>query len=133
MLKLATEISSNSRKGKINTMNFNLKQIFFIKLRRKIWRLSMHLKHKSLIFVGVKNYPTNSYMFEVDIRNTRTRCEICSKLTINIPGFFSTADFQHVFVFRIVTFIFIVRMICIIVIIFIVLIICRKIGIWCTF
>ena len=31
------------------------------------------------------SYPAGNYMFKVNNRNTRTRCEICSKLTINIP------------------------------------------------
>ena len=34
----------------------------------------------SLISGGV--YPAGIYLFKVDNRNTRTRCEICSKLTI---------------------------------------------------
>ena len=29
--------------------------------------------------------PAGSYMFKVNNRNTRTRCEICSKLAIKIP------------------------------------------------
>ena len=29
--------------------------------------------------------PVYNYMFKVNNRNTRTRCEICSKLTIKIP------------------------------------------------
>ena len=29
--------------------------------------------------------PTGNYMFKVNNRNTRTRCEICSKLTIKTP------------------------------------------------
>ena len=29
------------------------------------------------------NYPAGIYLFKVNNRNTRTRCEICSKLTIN--------------------------------------------------
>ena len=29
--------------------------------------------------------PAGIYMFKVNKRNTRTRCEICSKLTIKIP------------------------------------------------
>ena len=29
--------------------------------------------------------PTGNYMFKVNDRNTRTRCGICSKLTIKIP------------------------------------------------
>ena len=32
------------------------------------------------------NYiPAGIYLFKVNNRNTRTRCEICSKLTINTP------------------------------------------------
>ena len=31
------------------------------------------------------NIPAGSYMFKVDNKNTRTRCEICSKLTIKTP------------------------------------------------
>ena len=34
------------------------------------------------IFLTTKLYPTAKYMFKVNNRNTRTRCEICSKLTI---------------------------------------------------
>ena len=30
-------------------------------------------------------YPVGNYMFKVGNRNIRTRCEICSKLTIKIP------------------------------------------------
>ena len=29
--------------------------------------------------------PAGIYLFKVNNRNTRTRCEICSKLTINTP------------------------------------------------
>ena len=31
------------------------------------------------------NNPAGNYMFKVNNKNTRTRCEICSKLTIKIP------------------------------------------------
>ena len=31
------------------------------------------------------NYPVGNYMFEVNNENTRTRCEICSKLIIKTP------------------------------------------------
>ena len=30
-------------------------------------------------------FPAGTYMFKVNNRNTRTRCEICSELTINTP------------------------------------------------
>ena len=32
-----------------------------------------------------KTFPAGNYMFKVNNRNTRTRCEIYSKLTIKIP------------------------------------------------
>ena len=34
---------------------------------------------------GFLVYPAGNYMFNINNRNTRTRCEICSKLTIKIP------------------------------------------------
>ena len=30
-------------------------------------------------------YPAGNYMFKVNNRNSRTRCELCSKLTIKTP------------------------------------------------
>ena len=40
-----------------------------------------------IIFVSVKVgiKPAGNKMFKVNNRNTRTRCEICSKLTIKVP------------------------------------------------
>ena len=76
------------KRFRINKMNFSVKQTFFKKLSRKIWRFAMHVKHKSLVFVMEKNYPVNSYMFKIDIKSSRTRYEICSKLTIKTPGHF---------------------------------------------
>ena len=37
------------------------------------------------ILVQQDNFTTGNYMFKVNNRNTRTSCEICSKLTIKIP------------------------------------------------
>ena len=34
-------------------------------------------------------YPANIYLFKVNNRNTRKRCEICSKLTIKAPDVFN--------------------------------------------
>ena len=31
------------------------------------------------------SFPVGNYMFKVNNRSTRTRCEICSKLTVKIP------------------------------------------------
>ena len=39
-----------------------------------------------MIFVVKNNYSVNNYMFKIDIKSTRTRCEICLKLTIKTPG-----------------------------------------------
>ena len=44
----------------------------------------MHVKHKSLIFVVEKKLVNND-MFKIDIKNTRTKYEICLKLTIKTP------------------------------------------------
>ena len=44
-------------------------------------------------------FPANIYMFKVNNRNTRTRCEICLKLTVKTP--FSRVfivDFEQVHV-----------------------------------
>ena len=35
--------------------------------------------------IAQHTYPAGNYMFKVNNRNTRTRCEICSKLTIKTP------------------------------------------------
>ena len=46
-------------------------------------KLSHHFplsKHNQMIFI-----PAGMYLLKVNNRNTRTRCEICSKLTINTP------------------------------------------------
>ena len=36
-------------------------------------------------FTSTVTSPSGIYLFKVNNRNTRTRCEICSKLTINTP------------------------------------------------
>ena len=48
---------------------------------------NIFLAHNKRSFLEVFRLaiPTGSYMFKVNIRNTRTRCEICSKLTIKTP------------------------------------------------
>ena len=47
------------------------------------WEVAIFLK-SSLLFQQ-PTFPAGNYMFKVKYRNTRTRCEICSKLTIKIP------------------------------------------------
>ena len=44
-------------------------------------------------------FPACNYMFKVNNRNTRTRCEICSELTIKTPTAFysvSIVNFEQV-------------------------------------
>ena len=42
---------------------------------------NIYIRYKSNIGMT----PAGIYLFKVNNRNTRTRCEICSKLTINTP------------------------------------------------
>ena len=90
----------------------------------------MHVKHESLIFLGVTKYPADNCLCKFDIKNVRIRCQIFSKLTIKTPELFF---FEHVFVCCVVTFIFVVWMIFIILVIFIAFMISKKTGVWCTF
>ena len=39
---------------------------------------------EEVLYSSIKK-PAGNYMFKVNNRNTRTRCEICSKLTIKTP------------------------------------------------
>ena len=52
-------------------------------------------------FMCRRVFPANNYLFKVNNRNTRKRCEICSKLTIKTrktwTSFcFFTVNFEHV-------------------------------------
>ena len=47
--------------------------------------LSEVLTSSSTIFIFSHKNPSNNYLLKIDSRNTRKRCEICSKLTIKIP------------------------------------------------
>ena len=47
----------------------------------------MLVKYKSLIFEMGKKL-VNNYKYEIDIKNSRTRWEICSKITIKTPKLF---------------------------------------------
>ena len=51
-----------------------------------------------MIYIASK-YSAGIYMLKVNNRNTRARCEICSKLTIKIPerlsGIF-IVNFEHI-------------------------------------
>ena len=42
-------------------------------------------KKSNFSFNFASSNPAGNYMFKADNRNTRTGCEICSKLTLKIP------------------------------------------------
>ena len=47
------------------------------------------VEHLRTAFLSLlSSSPDGNYMFKVNHRNTRTRCEICSKLTTKTPGVF---------------------------------------------
>ena len=54
----------------------------------------MLLYPETVIVVSVSD-PANIYLFKVDNRNTRKKCEICSKLTIKTPGDF-IVNFEYI-------------------------------------
>ena len=58
----------NIRSNVFNDNNINIQSDTFIVNFEQIWY-----------------NPAGSYMFKVNNRNTRTRCEVCSKLTIKTP------------------------------------------------
>ena len=53
----------------------------------KVTVKGLHNQKKVLSAIAIKinDIPAGNYMFKVNNRNTRTRCEIWSKLTIKIP------------------------------------------------
>ena len=48
-------------------------------------RCNLFLYANDPCLVFQSNTPAGNYMFKVNNRNTRARCEICSKLTIKTP------------------------------------------------
>ena len=43
---------------------------------------SLHQNKIIIAMMKIKSYPTDIYLFKVNNKNTKTMCEICSKLTI---------------------------------------------------
>ena len=59
-------------------------------------RMLLHsIFFKNLPWKGWIYLPAGIYLLKVNNKNTRTRCEICSELTIKIPGIF-IVNFEHV-------------------------------------
>ena len=61
----------------------------------------MNFKFSTVLRFTLSSFPAGNYTFKVNNRNTRTRCEICSKLTIKTPerrrrsGVF-IVNFEHI-------------------------------------
>ena len=53
--------------------------------RRKVILLTPWYVNGKKCFFFQEMFPAGIYLLKVNNRNTRTRCEICSKLTIKIP------------------------------------------------
>ena len=68
--------------------SFTNERIVELSPDRKHWFATRGFQLETFNLVG-------NYMFKVDNRNTGTRCEICSKLTMRHSGFF-TVNFEHI-------------------------------------
>ena len=53
--------------------------------KKKIMVLFIQYHDKREVYCERTVYPAGNYMFKVNNRNTKTRCEICSKFTIKTP------------------------------------------------
>ena len=64
----------------LNTGKYGTERILYLDIFRAI-------KVSNILLMWFNNLmiPAGNYMFKVNNRNTRTRCEICSKLTIMSP------------------------------------------------
>ena len=58
-------------KNDVMKITMNIKMLSFLNVSIKIWERMI-----------IDHHPAGNYMFKVNNRNTRARCEICSKLTI---------------------------------------------------
>ena len=62
-------------------------------------KTSAHLQTLSNNIYSRKSFPADIYLFKVNKRNTKKRCEICSALTIKTPERLSTVfivNFGHI-------------------------------------
>ena len=74
---METENKENNKK-EITTSESTCKCLVLKKVKGPV-------KNKQKYNKAMQEYPAGIYLFKVNNRNTRTRCEICSKLTINTP------------------------------------------------
>ena len=79
-----------SENGVFTTCSKKLQfQIQFYRFKNFLEKLDLHSTCTRLTllpdYLRIKFCTAGNYMFKVNNRNTKTRCEICSKLTIKIP------------------------------------------------
>ena len=80
---------------------------FLGNMKLNISNLKWVVLHEDL---NIMYYPAGIYLVKVNNRNTRTSCEICSKLTIiKIPGIF-IVNFKHISHLVLVFLLFILNM-----------------------
>ena len=68
---------------------------YYLNLKLLVMVIEVNLFELFVRQLGESN-PSGNYMFKFINRNTRTRCEICSKLTIKIPDGIFTVNFEHI-------------------------------------
>ena len=85
-------------------MNFSESAILVLRTRASSWiKLFSGVSYDFKISKNLPLFPAGIYLLKVTNRNTRTRCEICSKLTMKTPerrqwrrsGVF-IANFEHI-------------------------------------
>ena len=66
-----------------------MEKMFFASVTSKHTFYKSGMLHGSKVYTLLKSMvkatPASNYMFKVNNRNTRTRCEICSELTVKTP------------------------------------------------
>ena len=66
---------------------FTLRNMFLTYLKKLSFCNEKKLNRVLNTAAIYSRFPAGNYMFKGNNRNTRTRCEICSKLTIKIASF----------------------------------------------
>ena len=83
--KSNTECITKDQKFRINNIKNIVATLNINSLVSKFDELKVIGQGIFNILIISKTNPTSNYIFKVNNRSTRTRCEICSKLTIKTP------------------------------------------------
>ena len=73
------------KKGRQKLVKFAILHTLSFNSRKLIGSVQQFMTFYLETFSRENYLPAGNYMFKVNNRNTRTRCEICSKLTIKTP------------------------------------------------